>query len=244
MRIIAGAPPAAPPWSSSRASPRPPTSRARRSPRPQLGNTQDVALRDLAEGEGPRDRPAGRRRRLDPAPGERPDARGVHEPAQIDGAWVPEPWATRLVQEGGGKVLVDERDLWPDGEFVTTHLIVRHRVPRGSTPTSSRSCSRATSTAIDLHQRQPGRGPDSRPTRASQKLTGKPLADEVIAAAWENLTFTERPDRLRRCRSRPTHADEVGLLEPVDLKGIYDLTLLNEVLEGRRRGRRSSGWRV
>ena len=38
---------------------------------------------------------------------------------------MPEPWATRLVDEGGGKVLVDERDLWPDGEYVTTHLIVR-----------------------------------------------------------------------------------------------------------------------
>ena len=43
---------------------------------------------------------------------------------EIDGAWVPEPWATRLVLEGGGSVLVDERELWPDGQFVTTHLIV------------------------------------------------------------------------------------------------------------------------
>ena len=43
----------------------------------------------------------------------------------IDGAWVPEPWATRFIQEGGAHVLVDEADLWPDGEYVTTHLIVR-----------------------------------------------------------------------------------------------------------------------
>ena len=40
----------------------------------------------------------------------------------IDGAWVPEPYASQLVAEGG-KVLVDEADLWPDGEFVTTQLI-------------------------------------------------------------------------------------------------------------------------
>ena len=31
----------------------------------------------------------------------------------IDGAWVPEPWASRLVLDGGGKVLVDEKTLWP-----------------------------------------------------------------------------------------------------------------------------------
>ena len=35
------------------------------------------------------------------------------------------PWASRLVLEGGGKVLVDERSLWPHGDFVTTLLIVR-----------------------------------------------------------------------------------------------------------------------
>ena len=45
----------------------------------------------------------------------------------IDGAWVPEPWATRLVEEGGGKILVDEADLWPDGKYVTTNVIVGHR---------------------------------------------------------------------------------------------------------------------
>ena len=44
---------------------------------------------------------------------------------QIDGAWLPEPWASRLVVEGNGKILVDERDLWPQGKFVTTDLIVR-----------------------------------------------------------------------------------------------------------------------
>ena len=43
----------------------------------------------------------------------------------IDGAWVPEPWATQLIQQGSGTVLVDERDLWPNGLYVTTHLLVR-----------------------------------------------------------------------------------------------------------------------
>ena len=49
---------------------------------------------------------------------------------QIDGAWVPEPWATRLVTEGGGKILVDEKDLWPDGQ-------VRHHQPARARPSSS-----------------------------------------------------------------------------------------------------------
>ena len=43
---------------------------------------------------------------------------------QVDGAWLPEPWASRLVVEAGAKVLVDEKTLWPDQEFPTTILIV------------------------------------------------------------------------------------------------------------------------
>ena len=52
----------------------------------------------------------------------------------IDGAWVPEPYVSRLV-DAGGKVLVDERDLWPDKKFVITNLHRPHEVPQGSTPT-------------------------------------------------------------------------------------------------------------
>ena len=45
---------------------------------------------------------------------------------EIDGAWVPEPWASRLIVEGGGDLVLDERDLWTEtnGEFVTAHIIV------------------------------------------------------------------------------------------------------------------------
>ena len=90
---------------------------------PSLGNTQDVALRAwlLDQGyettlEGGGD--------VAVIPQANSQTLETFLSGDIDGAWVPEPWATRLVIEGGGKVLVDERDLWPDGEFVTTHLIV------------------------------------------------------------------------------------------------------------------------
>src|SRR5688572_88438 len=91
---------------------------------PQRGGTQDVALRNWlktnnlkADLQGGGD--------VSIVPQENAQTLETFRSGQIDGAWVPEPWATRLVQEGGGKVLVDERSLWPDGRFVTTHLIVR-----------------------------------------------------------------------------------------------------------------------
>lgn len=43
----------------------------------------------------------------------------------IHGAWVPEPWGAKLIKEANSEILLDERDLWPDGDFVTAHIIVR-----------------------------------------------------------------------------------------------------------------------
>ena len=91
---------------------------------PSLGNTQDVAARAWLTEQG---------FAVDDAGGgdvpivnlDNSDTLAALQDGSINGGWVPEPWATRLVQEGGGHVLVDEADLWPDGRFVTTHLLVR-----------------------------------------------------------------------------------------------------------------------
>src|SRR4030095_5671493 len=43
---------------------------------------------------------------------------------QIDAAWAPEPWGARLEAEAGATVIAEEKDLWPDGEFVLTVVVV------------------------------------------------------------------------------------------------------------------------
>ena len=90
---------------------------------PSLGNTQDVALRSWLKGQGLTTDTAGGGD-VSIVPQENAQTLETFQAGTIDGAWVPEPWATRLIQDGGAKVLVDERDLWPDGKYVTTHLLV------------------------------------------------------------------------------------------------------------------------
>ena len=59
---------------------------------------------------------------------------------------------------------------------------------------------------------------------------GKPLKPEVIDSAWANLTFTDDPIASSLIGSAED-AVAVGLLDPVDnLEGIYDLSILNQVL--------------
>src|SRR5690606_21102377 len=48
----------------------------------------------------------------------------LFQDGKIDGAWVAEPWTSRLVLQAGAKVLVNEADLWENGEFSTTVLAV------------------------------------------------------------------------------------------------------------------------
>jgi NitT/TauT family transport system substrate-binding protein len=193
---------------------------------PQLGGTQDVALRSWLLDEGLKTDTA-QGGDVSVAPQANPDTLTAFKNGEIAGAWVPEPWATRLVQEGGGEVLVDERDLWPQGRYVTTHLIVATDFLEAH-PDVVRALIEGLVASVDAIAADPVAARAS--TNAGiAVVTDKPLPAEVIRGAWENLEFTVDPIAASLQKSAED-AVAVELLEPVDLTGIYDLTILNEVL--------------
>ncbi len=89
---------------------------------PQLGNTQDVALRAWLKAHGLKTTDKGGDVQVLPIANA--DQLTLFLKKQLDAAWAPEPWATRLIREGNGRLFLDERDLWPDRQFVTTNLVV------------------------------------------------------------------------------------------------------------------------
>jgi NitT/TauT family transport system substrate-binding protein len=192
---------------------------------PQLGNTQDVALRAWLESEGlTTDTQGGGDVSIQPAANAQ--ILEAFAGGQIDGAWVPEPWATRMI-EAGGHVLVDERDLWPGGRYVTTHLVVRTEF-LDQHPEVVKRLLNGLLTATDYVNDQPA---DAQAAVADTigQLTGGSLAPETLAAAWANLTFTVDPISWSLQKSAE-EAHTLGFLESADLTGINDLDLLNEVL--------------
>lgn len=194
---------------------------------PQLGNTQDVALRTWLKDEGLSSDTSGGGD-VSIVPQANADTLTAFQNGDIAGAWVPEPWATRLVKEGGGKVLVDEATLWPEGRYVTTHIIVRTAF-LDEYPGTVKAILEGHQKALDLIESDPATA--QKDTNAQiEALTDKPLPEDVLAAAWENLTFTDDPIAPSLKKSAED-AEAVGLLEPVDLKGIYDLSILNSLLE-------------
>ncbi len=193
---------------------------------PSLGNTQDVALRSWLAEEGFETNPEGGGE-VSIAPQENSQTLETFVSGDIDGAWVPEPWATRLQLEGDGKVLVDEADLWPDGAFVTTHLVVSTDYLEQNPDVVERLISGHM--AADEFVNGEAEEAKAVVNAGIESISGAALSPELIDAAWENLTFTTDPIA-SSLEESASDAEAVGLLDPVELDGIYDLSILNRLL--------------
>jgi len=194
---------------------------------PQLGNTQDVALRAWLKQNGLNaDQQGGGD--VSVLPQDNATSLQAFAQGSIDGAWVPEPNLSRMVLEDNGKLLVNEKDLWPSGQFVTTHLIVSQTFLK-KYPATVKKLLQGHLKALD-YIKNDSAGAQAAANAQIAALSGKPLKDNVLAAAFKNLTFTADPIASSLYTSAQ-HAQDVGLLKPVDLKGIYDLGPLNELLK-------------
>ena len=194
---------------------------------PQLGNTQDVALRAWLQAHNLKTREKGGDVLVIPIAN--PDQLTLFLKGEIDAAWAPEPWASRLVQEANARLFVDERDLWPNRQFVTAHLIVRTSFLREH-PDVVKNWLRA---HVELTE-----WINAKPTEAKQivnqqiqKDTGKALPPKVLDESFSRLQATYDPIRTSLLTSAQ-QAYDAGFLgrERPDLSGLYDLALLNEVL--------------
>jgi NitT/TauT family transport system substrate-binding protein len=196
---------------------------------PQLGNTQDVALRSWLKAHGLKTSTTGTAD-VTITPTDNATTLALFKKGSIDGAWLPEPWASRMVIEGGAKVLVDEKDLWPNGQFVTTNLVASQQF-LNQYPGTVRAVIQANNSAIKYI----AANVDKSKAVVQQQITqwtGKPLPDAVITRSWGNLRFTWDPLPATLAKSADD-AVSAGLLTlgTNKLQGIYDLRLLNQVLK-------------
>jgi len=198
---------------------------------PQLGNTQDVALLNWITSQG---------WKVDAQSGKgdvsvvrtdnkiTPDA---YRSGSVDGAWVPEPTASKLVSEGA-KVLLDESTLWPGKKFVITNVIVSQKflsahpdvveaVLRGSVKTNAWIKANSDKAKADANAEL-------------EELTQKALPADVLDPAWQSIDVLDDP-LAATAKTEAEHAVAAGLLKAPKLDGIYDLTLLNKVLKAQGR---------
>jgi NitT/TauT family transport system substrate-binding protein len=194
---------------------------------PQLGNTQDVALRSWLKSQGLKaDTQGGGDVSITPQ--DNSATLQTFAQGSIAGAWVPEPYLSELVLQSKGKLLVDEKTLWPQGQFVTTQLVVTQSFLK-KYPATVKKLLQGQLKTIDYIA---GNKADAQSAANAQlqSLSGKPLKDNVVQAAFADMSFTNDPIASSLYTSAQ-HAEDVGLLKAVDLKGIYDLAPLNDLLK-------------
>ena len=194
---------------------------------PQLGNTQDVALRSWMRVNGLKSREKGGDVQVIPI--SNPDQLTLFLKGQIDAAWAPEPWAARLVHEGGGRIFLDERDLWPDHQFVITNIIVSPKFLKEH-PDVVKNFLRTHVELTEWINKNPAQAKQIM-NQQLQKETGKALPAEVLDEAFSRMQVTYDPIHSSLLKSTQQAFDEgfLGRTQP-DLSGLYDLKLLNEVL--------------
>lgn len=194
---------------------------------PQLGNTQDVALRAWLKANGLKTREKGGD--VEVLPTANPDQLTLFLKKEIDAAWAPEPWASRLVHEANGRVFLDERTLWPNGQFLTTELVVSTKFLQ-SQPELVRKWLKA---HVELTDWINGHVPEAKLilNKQIQKETGKALASGVLDDSFSRLQVIYDPLRgpLFHAAQLAFDAGFLGHQMP-DLSRLYDLTILNQVL--------------
>jgi len=195
---------------------------------PQLGNTQDVALRHYLKVNGYKTTEEGGSVTVVNAANA--DILTLFKKGELDGAWVPEPWGARLMHEAGGRLILDERDIWPGGAFVTANIIVstklleeRPKVVKGFLEAHIEATLWINSNPSEAREVV---------NAQMEKLAGKRLDDTVLAEAFGRLNVTYDPVR----SSLLTYSDwafDLGFLgtSNPDLDGLYSLGILNEVLK-------------
>ncbi|MFC6356186.1 aliphatic sulfonate ABC transporter substrate-binding protein [Luethyella okanaganae] len=190
---------------------------------PQLGNTQDVALRSWLSAEGyTTDTMGGGDVHITPT--ENAQALALFQSGQLDGAWLPEPWVSRLVLEAGAHVLVDEAELWDDGSFPTTVLLVNRQFFDAHPQTVRDLVAGHAASVTWLND-----DPDAAAASINARLTadtGKALSNEVLQRALHHVSFTTDPVAAAFPQLLEAGVT-AGTAKKGELDGLFALSILN-----------------
>lgn len=194
---------------------------------PQLGNTQDVALLNYLAGKGYKEDSQSGAGDVSVVRTDNKVTPDAYASGSIDGAWVPEPTASALVAKGA-KVLLDEKDLWPNKQFVITNIIVSQTFLKEH-PDVVEAVLRGSVNTNAFIKANPDKAKQDA-NAAIKAAGGNALAPAVLDPAWASIDFLDDP-LASTLQAEADHAVTAGLIKKPNILGILNLNPLNKVLK-------------
>lgn len=194
---------------------------------PQKGGTQDVALRTYLASHGLKSTDAGGNVTITST--DNASILQLFKTGKIDGAWMPEPWATRLLTEGKGKIFVNESALWPNGQFATTIVVARTEFANAH-PDIIKAFTQGVVDSVQWIKANHDKAATIA-NNAIKTITGSATAANELLTAWNHVDITYDP-LVGSINTQAEHSYALGFTKTKpDLKQFYNLGPLNTVLK-------------
>lgn len=194
---------------------------------PQLGNTQDLSLRNILSENGLTDTTKGGTVEIVAA--ENADILTLLQSGKIDAALVPEPWGSRLIKEASANIVLDSNEIWRDGDY-TTAVVIASKDFIQEHPWIVQQFLKAhleLTNYINSNQ-------DEAKTIINnkiQELTGKSLSQDILDSAFNRIVVTTDPSKESVEDFSKLSYDAGFITENPDLSGLFNLDILNQVLK-------------
>ncbi len=193
---------------------------------PQLGNTQDISLRNLLSQANLKDAAKGGTVTVIPA--ENPDILTLIAKGDVDAALVPEPWGSRIVKQAGAGVVLDYKDVWRDGRYATAVIIVSKKFLNAHPDIVEKWLA----AHVDLTKRinKDQEGSQKIINDQIKKLTGKSLPLDVLKSSFQRIAVTYNPETESIREFIKLSADNGYIKETPDVTNLVSLDILNNIL--------------
>ena len=194
---------------------------------PQFGNTQDLSLRNILQANGLKDTTKGGTVEIRQA--DNPDIKTLLDRGDIDAALVPEPWGARLVSEVKANVLLDQKQVWRDGNYTTAVVVARTQFIKDHPDVVEKILRTHVELTTYINQ-NPEQAKEIINTQIKE-LTGKPLAKEILDSAFSRVMVTNNPEKDSIVDFVKLSVDAGFLKSTPDLKNFFNFKILNKVLK-------------
>ena len=147
----------------------------------------------------------------------------------IDAALVPEPWGTRLVQELDAKILLDSKELYANGNYPTTVIVVR----KDFYDKNKDLVEKFLKAHIELTDFMNKNKEKSKKiiNKELKALTGKSLKDKVINVSYDKVIFTNNPQIEATKYFLDLQIDAGFIRNKPDISGLFNLTILDKLMK-------------